>query len=606
MRQKVSDYIADFLAKNEITDLFSVVGGGAMHLNDSFGHHPSLTVTYNHHEQGSAIAAEAYARLTGKIAAVCVTSGPGATNAITGALCGWMGSVPMMIFSGQVRTGVSVRSNNLHLRTMGEQEIDIEPVVRPITKYAKMVLNPQEIRYHLEKALYLAYHGRPGPVWLDLPLDVQGAMVETDDLPAFNPAECAGELPPEPTEQTLKLIIEKIAAAKRPVLYLGQGARSDYNAVLELAQRLNIPVTTGMSSVDQIWNDHPLYAGRPGATGDRAGNFAVQNSDLLLSIGSRLSFKQTGYNTATWAREAFKIMVDIDPAELEKPQLGIDLKVWADAGEFARKMLQLLPEGALCSRQEWIDQCKKWVEDYPVVHGESDAVKENGCTNIYTFYAALSDVMRENDVLIVSAGTARVAGSQAFRIKRGQRFIVNASTATMGYDLPAAVGVGVALKQIPFVCVTGEGSLQMNLQEFQTILQNKIPMKLFVINNQGYHSIRQTQHNYFQPPLVGVGEESGDLSFPDLGKLIPAYGLPYLACHQSEELHDTIQKALAVEGPCVCEVFVTKLQKTEPKLSSKKLENGSFYSAPLEDMAPFLPREELRKNLYIAPVEGEL
>ena len=607
MKQKVSDYIADFLVKNGITDMFSVVGGGAMHLNDSFGHHPGLHVTYNHHEQGSAIAAEAYARVTNKIAAVCVTSGPGATNAITGVLCGWMGSVPMLVFSGQVRVAVSVRSNNLGLRTMGEQEIDIEPIVSPICKYAKMVLNPEEIRYHLEKAFYLANNGRPGPCWLDMPLDVQGAIIETDTLVGYDPAEDAALFPGAVSEEVAQAVIARVRMAKRPVLYLGQGVRSSggYETVLRMVEKLNIPVTTGMTSVDQIWSSHPLYAGRPGATGDRAGNFAIQNSDLLISVGSRLSFKQVGYNTQTWAREAYKIMVDIDAAELEKPHLGIDMKIWADAKAFAEAMCSAIEEDVVVAHGDWHQRCSDWVKRYPVV---TQAQREQKKTaNIYAFYEELSKQLGENEIIVTTSGSSRVVGRQAMSIKPGQRVIVNHSTSPMGYCLAAAVGACVANEHKPIICCTGEGSFQMNIQELQTMAQNRLPVRIFVLNNEGYHSIRQSQSGFFgKDRLVGMGEESGDVSFPDFKKVADLYGFRYLEIHENSELPNVIGRVLQTKERCLCQVFLGKTQGTMPKASSRKLPNGQFVSAPLEDMAPFLSREELKENLIVQPLEGEL
>ena len=607
MRQKVSDYIADFLVSNGITDMFSVVGGGAMHMNDSFGHKDGLHVTYDHHEQGAAIAAEAYARLSGRIAGVCVTSGPGATNAITGCICGWMGSVPMMIFSGQVRVAVSVRSNDLHLRTMGEQEIDIEPVVTPITKYAKMILDPSEVRYHLEKALYLATNGRPGPVWLDVPLDVQSAWVETDELAGFDPIECAAETPAPVPEDVIADIIERIRAAKRPVILLGYGvgAPGGQGAVLELAARLNVPLTPRMSGVDLLWNDHPLYAGRPGATGDRAGNFAVQNSDLLLSIGSRLSFKQTGYNTDTWAREAYKVMVDIDASELEKPQLGIDCKVRADAGSFAGAMISMLPEGKLRPDDAWLDQCREWVRRYPVVTDEQRAWQ--GTANIYVFYEELSRQLGEGEVIVNTSGSSRVVGRQALAIKPRQRVITNHPTSPMGYCVPAALGACIANGRRPVTLTTGEGSFMMNIQEMQTIAQNDLPVHIFILNNGGYHSIRQSQSGFFGVDrLVGMGEQSGDVSFPDFGKVADLFGFDYVECHSNDELESAIKRTITCERRALCQVFLGTEQKTSPKASSRQLEDGTFVSAPLEDMAPFLDRRELGENLYVAPTKGEL
>lgn len=607
MKQKVSDYIADFIARWGIQDIFTVTGGGAMHLNDAFGHHEKLHCTYQHHEQACAMAAEAYARVENKMAAVCVTTGPGATNAITGVLGGWMDSIPMIIFSGQARYATTVPASGLPLRSMGVQECNIVPVVTPLTKYAHMVVHPEDIRYHLEKALYFAVTGRPGPVWLDIPLDVQGAMVETEKMSSYDPKENPELLPKSISEDVVEQILDKLQESSRPVLFPGNGVRLA-GAIEEfryLAEILGVPVITGMSSVDAIESDHPLFVGRSGGTGTRPGNFALQNSDVLLSIGNRQGFAQTGFQFKDWARESYTILNDIDENELKKPSLHVSLPVCGDAGELIKKLVTAARnrgasrEQPLFSGEDWRKQCFLWKEKYPVVTEKHYKTIEEGCTNIYAFYEELSKAMKEDQNLMVSVGTSRVAGSQAFRVKKGQRFITNPNTASMGFCLPGAIGVCIASGKKPVVCVTGEGSLQMNLQELQTIWQNRLPVKLFVINNQGYHSIRQTQQNYFGEPLVGVGEESGDLSFPDLEKLIPAYGFPYRSIHTSEELQEKIKEVLDFDGAIVCEVFVTKYQKTEPKTSAKKLPDGRMVSAPLEDMYPFLSREELEENMYI-------
>lgn len=605
MKQKVSDYIADCIVRCGIRDVFTVTGGGAMHMNDSFGHHKHLHCTYQHHEQACAMAAEAYARLDNRMAAVCVTTGPGATNAITGVLGGWMDSIPMIVFSGQARYATIARSTGLQLRSMGIQECDITPMVQPITKYAVMVTRPEEIRYHLEKALHLAVRGRPGPVWIDIPLDVQGAIVETKELKAYNPQEEPNQEPEEIPMETIKLVLDKIAKSHRPVLFPGNGIRlggvmKDFRYLVEL---LGIPVITGMSSVDAMESDSPYYGGRTGATGDRAGNFTLQNSDLLLAIGNRMGFAQTGFRYESWASKAFTILNDIDENELRKPNLHVSVPVVGNCRDFIRKLIQEAEKlGAsggnpVFQGESWRQQCRSWREKYPVVTGEHYKTLEEGCTNIYAFYDQLSKLMAEGDVLTVSVGTARVAASQAFQVKRGQRFITNPNTASMGFDLPAATGVCIAGNRKPVVCVTGDGSLQMNLQELQTIKENNLPVKIFVINNQGYHSIRQTQQSYFGEPLIGVGPESGDLSFPPLNKLSEAYGLPYYACHSSQELSHVISQVLDEKSYVLCEVFVTKYQKTQPRTASGKLEDGSMVSASLEDMYPFLPREELEENM---------
>ena len=613
MKQKVSEYIADHIAEWGIRDVFTVTGGGAMHMNDAFGHHPKLHCTYQHHEQACAMAAEAYARMDNRMAAVCVTTGPGATNAITGVLGGWMDSIPMLVFSGQARYATTVAASGLKLRSMGVQECNIVPVVASITKYAQMIIHPEDIRYHLEKALYMAVNGRPGPVWLDIPLDVQGAVIETEELRGYDPQENPEEKPAEISQNVIQQILDKIEKSHRPVLFPGNGVRlagamDDFQKLVNI---LGVPVITGMSSVDAMESEHPYFAGRSGGTGTRPGNFALQNSDVLLSIGNRQGFAQTGFQYQDWARGSYTILNDIDENELKKPSLHVSLPVCGDAGDLIRKLICAAElRGAdetnpLFKGRDWIRQCQVWKQKYPVVTAKHYETIEEGCTNIYAFYEELSKAMQEGQTLMVSVGTSRVAGSQAFRVKKGQRFITNPNTASMGFCLPAATGICVAQPGKPVVCVTGEGSLQMNLQELQTIWQNRLPVKLFVINNQGYHSIRQTQQSYFEPPLVGVGAESGDLSFPDLSRIIPAYGFSYRTVHAAEELPETLHQILEEDGASVCEVFVTKYQKTEPKTSAKKLPDGSMVSAPLEDMYPFLSKEELEENMF-TEMNGEV
>lgn len=613
MKQKVSEYIADHIAEWGIRDVFTVTGGGAMHMNDAFGHHPKLHCTYQHHEQACAMAAEAYARMDNRMAAVCVTTGPGATNAITGVLGGWMDSIPMLVFSGQARYATTVAASGLKLRSMGVQECNIVPVVASITKYAQMIIHPEDIRYHLEKALYMAVNGRPGPVWLDIPLDVQGAVIETEELRGYDPQENPEEKPAEISQDVIQQILDKIEKSRRPVLFPGNGVRlagamDDFQKLVNI---LGVPVITGMSSVDAMESEHPYFAGRSGGTGTRPGNFALQNSDVLLSIGNRQGFAQTGFQYQDWARGSYTILNDIDENELKKPSLHVSLPVCGDAGDLIRKLsCEAKLRGAdetnpLFKGRDWIRQCQVWKQKYPVVTAKHYETIEEGCTNIYAFYEELSKAMQEEQTLMVSVGTSRVAGSQAFRVKKGQRFITNPNTASMGFCLPAATGICVAQPGKPVICVTGEGSLQMNLQELQTIWQNRLPVKLFVINNQGYHSIRQTQQSYFEPPLVGVGAESGDLSFPDLSRIIPAYGFSYRAVHAAEELPETLHQILEEDGASVCEVFVTKYQKTEPKTSAKKLPDGSMVSAPLEDMYPFLSKEELEENMF-TEMNGEV
>lgn len=593
MKQRVSDYIADFLVKKQIKDVFTVTGGGAMFLNDAFGHHPGLHCTYFHHEQAAAMAAEAYARVENRMAAICVTTGPGATNAITGAVCGWMDSIPMLVISGQARYATTVYASGLNLRTRGVQEFDIIGSVHNLTKYCELVKDPENIRYAMEKAVYLACAGRPGPCWLDIPLDVQGAVIETDSLRGYTPEKPDLSVNPE----VISLIIKKVKEAARPVLFVGNGVRlaGAHRQFLELVDRLNIPVVTGMSSIDAIATDHRLYVGRGGNTGDRAGNFAIQNSDLLLSLGSRLSFFQTGFDYHTWARAAYKIVNDIDEQELEKDSINADLKVCCDVKALMEGLLAAQPE-QLDGKANWISQCQRWKRRYPVV---LDRHRQDVSPNIYSFFDSMTHRLKAGDCLVVSVGTSRVAGSQASYITEGMRFITNPSTAAMGYCLPAAIGVCIASSGRKTYLVTGDGSFQMNIQELQTIVHNRLPIVIFLMNNQGYHSIRMTQRNYFGAPLIGIGPESGDLSFPDLSKLAPAYGLSYKRCDRTDEMENCIEWAMAQNGPCLCELMLSTEQITEPKASSRRLEDGRMVSAPLEDLAPFLPREELQENMYI-------
>ena len=601
MKQRVSDYIADFLVKNRINQVFEVVGGGAMYLNDSFGHHSGLNVTYHHHEQAASIAAEAYARLSNNIAAVCVTSGPGATNAITGCLCADMGSIPMIVFSGHVRYSLTVRAQGINLRTNGEQEYDICRSVKGMTKFCEMISDPTSIRYYLEKALFLASSGRPGPVWIDVPLDVQSAIIDTEKLNSFDYIKENYVIKPCFDKSIVKNIVSKVNESIRPVLYCGMGVRLSgaYEKFMEMVDLLGIPVTTGMTTVDCIPDCHKYYAGRPGVTGDRAGNFAVQNSDLFLSIGSRLSYKQTGYNTSTWARSAYKIMVDIDSEELKRKYLNIDLPICADAGDFIDAMIEELRKNPCKEHTEWVNQCNQWVKEYPVVTKDKYMVPDDR-GSIYVFFKVLSELIPEGGVYVTTSGNSRVICRQAAKMKVGQRVITNHSTSPMGYCLPASIGACIANERRPVFLVTGEGGFQMNIQELQTIKQNNLPVHIFVINNEGYHSIRMTQNSFFPDHShIGIGDESGDLSFPEINRIADAYEYPYFEARNNDEFENIIKQFLDYPSYAICQIFVTKKQTTSPKASSKKTESGVFISTPLEDMAPFLDRDELSKNMYI-------
>lgn len=618
MTQRLADYVADFLAAHGVTDVFSVVGGGAMHLNDALGHHPALHVTYNHHEQACAIAAEAYSRLDNRIAAVCVTTGPGGTNALTGVVGGWLDSIPMFIVSGQVRYDTTARyamrfTGGLPLRAVGDQEYDIVKSVQPMTKYAAMIEDPRNIRFALEKAWHLATTGRPGPVWVDIPVNFQGSSIDPDTLPGYDPAEDDAQLPPPVAGDTIRQVLDAVRAAKRPVIYAGGGIRlsGGYAAFRTMLEKLGVPVATYWNSVDLIEDAHPLYVGRGGNMGDRAGNFAVQNADLVLAIGTRISIRQTGYNFATWARAAKVIMVDIDRAEMKKHTIHVDMPVWADAKDFLQKLDAALdaagaaPDAPWFAGPEWLSACQNWKKTYPVTLPRHWA-EDDGYCNVFAFMRYMSEQLPENSLTAVSNGACCVVGHQDYCIKRGTRFIINSAIASMGYGLPAAVGLCIAGGRRDTVCLEGDGSIMMNLQELQTIVTNRLPIKIFLINNQGYHSIRITQNNLFKDHCkVGVGPESGDLSFPEYRKIAEAFGYPYFSAHSNDEMKQAVADTLARPGYAICEIFTNTTQVWEPKSSTKRLPDGTLVSPPLEDLAPFLPREELERNMFIPLVEEQ-
>lgn len=593
---KLSDYIADFLVNHGIDSVFTVVGGGAMHLNDSFGHNDGLHCTYHHHEQAAAIAAEGYAKLKCKPAVVCVTSGPGATNAITGVAGAWVDSIPMIVISGQTKSTLTIESSGLPLRCLGNQEIDIVPVVKPITKNAVMIHKPEEIRRELEKALYLSVNGRPGPVWIDIPLDIQGSKIDPDTLEGYMPTEQPDYAP---KQADIDVIVEKLKTAKRPVIYAGNGIRiaDAYPEFSQLVEVLQIPVVTAWNSIDLMATEDSCYAGRGGTMGDRAGNFAVQNSDFLLSLACRLNLYQSGYDVKTWARAAYTVVVDIDPYELKKPTIRVDKPICCDVKQLMVRLIESWQkQGATTECEAWKKQCQIWKKKYPVAQSKHYKAEK---ANVYAFVDTLSRHLPEGEVTVVANGSASVVGSQTWFVKKGSRFLMNDDLSSMGYELPAAIGACVANDKKEIVCLAGDGSIQMNLQELQTILTNHLPVKIFLINNDGYQQIRLTQTRMFQAHFVGLGPDSGDLGFPDMEKLAAAYGYPYIRCTKNNELAAAVDAAMAQSGAVICEVFVDKEQAYEPKSSAKLLPDGKIVSPPLEDLAPFLPHEELIANMYI-------
>ena len=599
MKKKVSEFIADYLAGKGVTHVFTVTGGGAMHLNDALGHHERLTCIYNHHEQASAIAAEGYTRMSGRLAAVCVTSGPGGTNAITGVLGGWLDSIPMFVVSGQVKRETTIHATKVPLRQLGDQEYDIVASVRPMTKYAAIVLDPADIAYHLEKAYHLAVNGRPGPVWLDVPLDVQAAIVDTDGLRHYDPESDDGDKTVRYDTSLTNAIVEKLKTAKRPVLLLGTGVRlaDCRDDVLRFAETARIPIVTAWNAHDLIWDDHELYCGRPGTVGTRGGNFIVQNCDLLLVLGCRMNIRMISYNYKDFARGAYKIVVDIDENELKKPTVNIDMPIWADLRDVVGDLLKA-DLAAVCSEshEKWIAWCRAVNARFPAVLPEYRG--EGTPLNPYVFVSDFFQGLDDDDQVVCGNGSACVIGFQAAVIKHNTRLFTNSGCAAMGYGFPAAIGACVARGGRRVICIDGDGSFQMNLQELQTVVYNRLNLKILYLNNNGYHSIRQTQQNLFKGrPLVGVCDGNG-LSFPQAERLAYAYGILFIRVACESDVQKLLQK-MKDDGPLFAEIVVDERQFFAPKAASKRLPDGTMVSAPLEDMAPFLPREEL-KNWSIA------
>lgn len=591
---KVAEYISDFLVTHGINDCFMVTGGGAMHLDDAIGHQKGMHVTFNHHEQACAIAAEAYTRLTGRIAAVCVTSGPGGTNAITGVMGGWVDSIPMFVLTGQVKRETTLWAcKDLNLRQLGDQEFNIIDSVSNMTKYAVMVIDPQEIAYHLEKALYMASIGRGGPVWIDVPLDVQGAKVDTDTLIHFNPEVEHPWGVPSVSAAIIDIVIDKIKHAKAPLVLAGTGIRlgGAENLFLSFLKKYQIPVVTAWNANDTLAYDNPLFVGMPGTVGIRSGNFAIQNCDVLISLGCRMNLRMIGYNHFDFAKNAFKIVVDIDSRELYKPTVRPELPIHADVYDFLSAMLDR-DYAPIERHDKWRSWCRNLLLKYPAV--QKSYYHDEGYINPYVFIDKLFNELNENDRIICGNGSACVITFQACKIKQGQRMFTNSGCAAMGYGFPAAIGAAVADKSNRTICIDGDGSFMMNLQELATVAYNELNIKVIIINNNGYLSIRQTQTNLFKPPFIGIDKESG-IGFPDFKILADAFGISYYKICEERECELTLRDMLSSNDPCICEVVVDPNQNFEPKSSSKVLPDGRIVSPSLDDMKPFLERDEFDK-----------
>ncbi|MDR3159924.1 MAG: thiamine pyrophosphate-binding protein [Zoogloeaceae bacterium] len=657
MKIRVAEFIARHLVQQGIRHVFLMTGGGAMFLNDALGHQPGLQIVCNHHEQASAMAAEAYARISGGVGVINVTTGPGGINALNGVFGAWTDSVPMLILSGQVKRETSLRHTGLPVRQLGDQEVDIVALAAPICKYVAFADEPERVRFELEKALHLAARDRPGPCWLDIPIDVQSALIDPETLIGFiPPLSCAGENPaplppcgggvggegealeqqpahPEPPlpspgasrhplqgasplpqgereklEAQCREVLALLARSQRPVIMAGSGIHAAHAlpAFEAVIRKLAVPVVTAWAH-DLIASDDPLFCGRPGTIGTRAGNFTVQNADLLLALGSRLNIRQVSYNWASFARNAFKIQVDIDAAELAKPFVRIDLPICGDIRAFLETLHRLLPENPQIQRPhaEWLAWCRERVERYPAVLPRQRMWK--GKINPYHFIETLFDALEADDIIACANAAACIVPFQAAKIKRGMRLFSNSGSASMGYDLPAAIGAyhgALAARgaQRRVICLAGDGSVMLNLQELQTIAHHRLPIKIFILNNRGYLSIRGSQNNFFGR-LTGEGPDSG-VSFPDFAALGAAFGLPSRTL-RTEAFAGELAEILAAEGPALVDVLLDETQGFEPRMASRQLPDGRIVSPALEDMHPFLEAEELAQNMLTSPLPPE-
>jgi acetolactate synthase-1/2/3 large subunit len=589
---KLSDYVADFLARQGIKHVFAITGGASIHLIHSIAEHPDIDFICPQHEQGGAMAADAYARVTGNLGAAIATSGPGATNLITGICCSWFDSVPVLYITGQVTTFRF--KGETGVRQMGFQETEIVKMVEPVTKYATLVTDPRRIRYELEKAVHIAKSGRPGPVLIDIPDDLQRGPLDLADLEGFvpepEPAGAAGDLARE-----IEACLPLLAAADRPVLVVGWGVRLAGAAgeIRQLADRLGFPILPSWAALDIFPASHPSLVGGFGTHGTRFGNFAVQNADLVLAIGARLSTRETGSPMSSWARGARTIIVDVDPAELNKfEHFGrpLDLPIAADAEDFTTALLARLDGFRGRDLAPWLDRVRGWKDRYPVC---LPSYHQENAVNPYVFVEALSQAAAADDLLFVDTGCAIAWMMQGFKFKPGQRLFHAFNNTPMGYALPAAIGGSIALGNAPVICVCGDGSLLMNIQELVTAQRHRLPIKLFLINNNGYAMVQQTQEQWFDGAYHATSIEGG-LGFPDFLKIAEACEFTTLTIDSNSDMPSVIARALATEGPVFCDVRIPSSHRVAPQ---------SRFGRPIEDSEPLLPRDEFVENMIVAPME---
>jgi acetolactate synthase-1/2/3 large subunit len=611
---RVADYISTRCVGAGASHVFLVTGGGAMHLNDAFGRNKDLEPVCFHHEQAAAIAAESYFRLRNKLAVLNVTTGPGGINALNGVYGAYVDSLAMLVISGQVKRETYLRNYPIPMRQLGDQEVDIVSMAQPAVKYATVLQDPFLVGEVMDKAIFLATSGRPGPVWVDVPVDVQGALIDPSQLSHFdctnlqalakdtaltpNTVLELNTLGSNDLDKSIRLIIEQLKKAKFPAIMAGSGVRISgmHPEFIKLIETLKIPVVTGWNAHDTLYNDHPCYAGRPGTVGNRTGNFVIQNADFLLVLGCRLNIRQVSYNWKSFASKAWIAMVDVDDAELKKPTLNLDLPVQETLQKYIPAMLQELQDyEAPKAHQAFLKWAKQRLMKYPTVLLEYK--KKSNPVNPYVFIEELFTKLNSDDVVVAGNGSACVIGFQAADLKSGQRLYTNSGNASMGYDLPAAIGAAVANDKKRVVCLAGDGSLMMNLQELQTVVGYRLPVKIIILNNDGYHSIRQTQETYFSDSLIGIGSDTG-VSLPNFVEIGKAFNIPSKRVSSSRDLSATLEWFLNEEkGAAILEVMLDIDQTFSPKLASRKLPDGTMVSPSLEDMAPFLSREELSENI---------
>lgn len=602
---KLSDYVMKFIADLGVKDIFMLSGGGCMHLVDSVGRNPDLNYISCLFEQTASYAAGAYAQYSNNIGVALVTTGPGGTNAVTGVAAAWTDSIPVLVLSGQVkRTDISGESG---VRMLGYQEINITSIVKPITKYAVTVMDPVKIKYHLQKAAFISKSGRPGPVWIDIPLDVQASMINEDELIGFNEQEYLFGNKIYGDEKNLKdkifQVIDLIKNSERPVILAGYGIKTSQkeNLFLDLIEKLNIPVLTTWKALDLLPEDHHLFFGRPGSIGQRGANFIQQNSDLIISIGARLDYGQIGYTHESFAREAKKVIVDIDPAELRKFRFITDLSINSCAGKFISELLIQYEGAGNTNRYAWLERCKEWKVKYPLILSEHHNKKNYAST--YVLIDVLSKISEEDSLFVPeNSGAASEIVMQATRLKKGQRVITTNSLGAMGSGLPASIGACVASNKKNTICVNGDGGFQMNIQDLETVRRLSLPIKLFILNNDGYGSIKNMQRNYFDGLYVSSDPSSG-VTLPSSEKIAYAYGIKYLVIKTNDDVEEKVNEALNFNGPVICEVIVDPVEATMPKLTSAVKPDGSMVSKPLEDLWPFLDREEFLANMIVKPLD---